>query len=650
MSTVDLTQRLFRAVDVLRGKMDAATCTRVVSAVLVLKWASEHVDMLAVPDVSRWDRLTASADNSPRNALDDAVTALAASNPDFFGDFFWHIVRDKRVSDVEAQNLVAIIDEIPLGGGDRESDNIAGRLYERLLAVFADDSRHSEFTTPRSVGQLMILLANPQPGNSVYDPCAGTGGLLAAAEAYVAERTGQRDALRLFGQELNAQTSAIARLNLMLHGLSNVSVLPGNALISPCYLSDSERLEHFDRVVTHPPFGMRHVPETLAFPEQTRYGHSRLADLMFVQHVLASLAPSGVGVVVVPNGALFRGGVEGRIRRGIVEDGAIDAVISIGRNVFPGTSIPASLLVLRNGGTARAERSEVLFINAEHEVDVMRSRNHMAPRHVEKIATAYRQRREISNFSRSVSIEEIAAKEFSLNIGNYVSPLSLQPVKLSINGLLAGGVPIDEVEAQVDRFGAFGIELADLFVPGQPGHLEFALHGYEVIAETISALAAPRLTEFVTAVEGWFHNFQQELIMPTDRPTADVREYFAGQFNRALGHTLKILTDEHLAGLFVDWWMANQEDLNQLRRPGGSPGALTLGTRTPVINRIREDLSARARRLVAQQQGQLVDVYRAWSDQYSTSLAELAHRQAEASNRLAERLHDLGYPWPRGSG
>ncbi|WP_327643709.1 N-6 DNA methylase [Micromonospora zamorensis] len=648
MRTVDLTRKLFGAVDVLRGVMDVATGVRVVSAVLVLKWASEHTHTLTVPDVSRWGRLTASAENSLADALDQAVTALAVSNPDFFGDFFPHIVRDKRIGDLEARNLIAIIDEIPAGGGDYEQDDVAGRLYEQMLARLADDNRHSEFATPYSVIQLMISLANPQAGNSVYDPCAGTGGLLAAAEAFVADRTGQHNALRIFGQEANVETSQVARLNLTLHGLSNVSLLIGNVLTNPGHLSNSGRLEKFDRVVTHPPFGMRYVPEKLAFPEQTRYGHSRSADLMFVQHVLASLATDGTGVIVVPNGALFRGGVEGRIRRGMVQDGVIAAVISIGRNVFPGTSIPACLLVLNSDGTTRANKPDVFFINAEHEVDSTRSRSHLAPRHVEKIATAFSERREIPGFSRWVSVEEIATKEFSLNIGDYVSPVPLTRAKLSINGLLAGEVPIEEVEAQVDRFNAFGIELDELFVPGQPGYLELALRGHDVIAETISALAVPRSTEFVAAVEKWFRKFEQELILLTGRPVAAVREHFAGQFSQALGHTSKILNDEHLAGLFVDWWTANQEDLNQLRRPDGGPGVLTPGTRAAVFNRIGKDLSARARKLVAQQQGQLVDVYRAWSDQYMTSLAELAHRQTKASNRLAERLHDLGYQWPRG--
>jgi type I restriction enzyme M protein len=614
--------------------------------VLVLKWASDHPNTLTVPQQARWDRLIAAADKSSRDALDDAVTALVVSNPDVIDDSFRHVIRDKRLSDNEARQLIAILDEVPLGPGDPGSGDVAGRLYEQLLAAFADENRRGDVGTPRSVGQLMVRLADPQPGHSVYDPCTGTGGLLTAAEAYVAERTGRHGALHLFGQEVNEQTCTFARLNLMLHGLTNASVLLGNAIINPRYLSNAGDLEHFDRVLTNP-FGVRYEHGKSGFPQQTRYGRSRLADLMFAQHILASLTPDGVGVMVVPNGVLFRGGAEGRIRRGMVGDGRIAAVIAIGRNVFHGTSVPASVLVLRGEGASRFREGHVLFINAEHEVDVLRSRTHLAPRHVEKIAATFHERREIPHFSRLVSITEISTKEFTLNVGDYIYPRPPTRASLSSSAVLAGGIPVDEVDTQRDRFAAFGIELADLFVPGRPGYLEFALHGHETVAGTISALAAPRVAAFVTAVGDWFREFQQKHHELTDRPLAAAREYFAKKFHNALG-AQAILNDEQVAGLFVDWWITNQEDLNQLRGPVGSPGALTPGMHAATLDRIGADLAARAKKLVAQQQQQLVDIYRVWGDQYRTSLAELEHRREEVSFRLAVRLHELGYQWPIG--
>ncbi|PSL53276.1 type I restriction enzyme M protein [Saccharothrix carnea] len=647
MRTADLAQRIFKAADVLRGKMDIAEYMRVISTTLVLKWASDHLNALTVPHEARWDRLIAAADSSPRDALDKAVTALAISNPDVFDDSFRHVVRNKRLSDGEVRQLIAILDEIPPGGEDPGSDDVTGRLYEQVLATFTDESRRGEFGTPRSVSQLLVRLADPQPGHSVYDPCAGTGGLLTAADTYVAERTGRRGALRLFGQEANEQACTIARLNLMLHGITNASVLLGDAIANPRHLSNAGGLKDFDRVLTNPPFGMRYGQEELSFPQQTRYGLSRLADLMFVQHVLASLTPDGVGVMVVPNGVLFRSGTEGRIRRGMVEDGRIAAAIAIGRNVFHGTSVPASVLVLRSEGAARASERDVLFINAEHEVDVTRSRTHLAPRHVERIATAFHERREIPHFSRLVSIEEITAKEFTLNVGDYIYPRPLARANLSIRALVEGGIPFDAVDAQVDQFAAFGIELADLFVPGRSGHLAFPRYGYETVAEMIPGLAAPSVAAFLTALEGWFQEFRQQQDVLTDRPPAAAREYFAEKFHHALEASM-ILNDEQVTGLFVDWWVTNQDDLNQLRRPVDSPSALTPGMRAATIDRIGADLSAQAKKLVTQQQKQLIDVYRAWGDQYKTSLADLERQREDLSKRLAVRLDELGYQWPLG--
>jgi type I restriction enzyme M protein len=268
----------------------------------------------------------------------------------------------------------------------------------------------------------MVQLAGPRPGDSVYDPCAGSGSLLTTAAAYVADRTDRVGDLDLFGQDVNRDDCTTARLNLMLHGIIHASVLPGDAITDPRHLTADGGMKRFVRVLTDPPFAVRCEPENASFPQQTRYGWSRTADLMFVQHILASLTPDGVGVVVAPNGVLFRGGAEGSIRRGMIDDGRIAAVIAIGRPLFPGTSVSAELLVLRGEAATRANERDVLFIDAEHEIDVTRSRTRLAPRSVERIATTFHTRREVPHFSRLVTIEEIAANGYSLTVGNYVDP------------------------------------------------------------------------------------------------------------------------------------------------------------------------------------------------------------------------------------
>ncbi|MBF6336832.1 SAM-dependent DNA methyltransferase [Nocardia abscessus] len=646
MRTADLAKRVFKAAHILRGAMDATDYVRVMSVMLVLKWATDHPGRLAVPQEARWDELVAAATSSPRDALERAATALIFSNPDILDDSFLRVVRDKQLSDVEARQLISVFDEIPLGGGDRELDDAAGPLYEQVLAGFADADNRADIRTPRSVSQLMVRLADPQPGHTVYDPCVGTGGLLIEARNYVEEHTEKKSAPILFGQDVSLQACAIARLNLTLHGSDDASnILTGDTLVDPKHLNGAGDLKHFDRVLSNPPFSLKYQNEILNIPQQTPYGHSRSADLMFVQHVLASLAPEGVGVVAAPYGVLFRGGAEGRIRRRMIEDGRIAAVIRLGQNLFPRTSIPACLLVLCGKNAAHARERGVLFINAEHEVEVKRSKNHLAPRHVEKIATTYLKQAEISHFSRLVPPGEIAAKEYSLNVGDYFDPEPPTRKRPSVSALLAGGVPIAEVDSQRDRFAAFGIELNDVFVSGKPGYLNFPPRGYETTATAIPALSASSETAFTSAVEDWFQLFQKEQSVLTERPLVAGREYFAETFHRAL-NAWTILNNEQIAGLFVDWWTTNQEDISQLRRTIRGSDSSTAGVNALIFDRIGADLFARAKNLAANERNQLIDVYLAWGEQYKTSLEQLERRREQASSRLATQLCKLGYRWP----
>ncbi|WP_280267953.1 N-6 DNA methylase [Nocardia wallacei] len=643
MRSADLAQTVFKAVDFLRSTLTSAECTRVVSVVLVLKWASNHPEKLTVPKQAQWDQLVAAASTSPRDALEAAAAALVSSNPGIFEDAFQHLDPDRRLTDAQTRQLITTLDEIPVAGEDpARADQVAAQVYDRFLAAFGD--KRNEFATPRSVCQLMVQLADPQPGHSVYDPCVGAGGLLTAADAYVADCTDQTDALFLFGQDINQQTCAVARLNLLLHNITNATVLVGDALSDPKYLYGAGMLKNFDRVVSNPPFSLKHYGESVDIPQQTRYGVSRGADLMFVQHILASLAPNGVGVVTVPHGVLFRGGIEAEIRKGMLDDGRVAAIIALGRNIFHNTSIPASLMVLRGEHAADTSRRDVLFINAEREVDSARSKNYLAPRHIERIATAFHQRRDDNHFSRLVPIEEIASNGFNLNVSAYIDPPSTAHPSPDIGALLAGGVPASEIEAARDRFAAFGIELTSLFVPHNSGYLSFPPHGYEATAAAIPAKTAPTETAFITAVERWSQEFRKNETILTGEPLAIARNEVATTFRSALS-TPAVLNGDQLTGLFTDWWKTNQEDLNQLRRPDNSTNSPKAQKYDAIYDRIGADLVARAKTLVAQERNHLVNTYLAWGYQYGTSLKKLETQRAETSARLTTHLRKLGYPW-----
>ncbi|MGY2088636.1 N-6 DNA methylase [Nocardia gipuzkoensis] len=640
MRSADLAQHLWKAADTLRGPLDATEYQRVFSVVLLLKWASHHPEKLTIPEPATWDKLTASTDTSAADALRVAAAALSDSNPEILDKEFQHLASLTKLTDAQAKFLIDTFDSILEVTGDSEQDDEdAGRAYEQLLYRFTD--KRNEFSTPPSVRRLMVQLADPEPGHSVYDPCVGTGGLLIAADAYVADRTGQTNALSLFGQDINQQTCTVARLNLLLHNITNATVRAGDALENPSYLDDSGSLQRFDRVVTDPPFSLKGPRKPI--PQHTRYGVSRLADLMFVQHVLASLTPDGVGVVTVPHGVLFRGGAEGQIRQGLLEDGRIAAVITLGRNIFHNTSIPAGLLVLRGEHSAKTSQRDVLFINAENELDVARAKNHLAPRHIERIATTFHSQEETDHFSRLVPIGEIASKEFNLNVSAYIDPPPTPVTSPDIGALLTGGVPVSEVGASRDRFAAFGIEPMSLFVPREPGYLDFPPEGYEAVAATIPERTAPVETGFTTAVEHWTQQFRADKTILSGEPLATARKHFSETFLHALSASA-ILNNEQLSGLFTDWWVTNQEDLNRLHSPDNGPDSPAAKEYKDLYDRIDADLVARATKLVAQERNRLVDTYVAWGNRYNTSLKELETRRAEVSSRLTTHLRRLGYP------
>ncbi|MBF6183323.1 HsdM family class I SAM-dependent methyltransferase [Nocardia otitidiscaviarum] len=640
MSNTDLVQKLFKAASVLRGAVTPADYVDIIGVVLTLRWASHRPDVLEVPKQAQWNEIVARVNSSPREALETAARALVSDNREILDITFLDIISKSQLSDGAAQQLIYILDDIPLGSEDTDQGyDVAGRVYDQIIDALTDRSRRAEFLTPRSVAQLMVRLADPQPLQSIYDPCMGSGSLLIAANAYVADHSGKQREAFCYGQDVNLRACVIARMNLAMHGIIDAAIQPGDAIMNPAYLDSVGGLQRFDRVVTQPPFSLNIQQAHPTHPAWFSYGWTKKADLLFVQHVLASLAPDGVGVVVVPNGVLFRGGSEGHIRRAIVQDGRVAAVVALAPGLFNSTSVPASLLILRGHSTAQGSESGVLFIDAEREFETQRSAYRLAPRHVEKIASAFRARAEIDQFSRLVSIEEIEANDFNLSVSLYIDRQRTQP-GVSISALLVGGVPVEEVDAQRDRFAALGIDLPSLLVPGAPGYFDFPPRGCEATAVTIPKATESSESAFATAVSDWFQGFRQGLDALTGQPLDMARSQFVRSFVDSLAPRA-ILGVDQLEGLFIDWW---EENFDQLRRNDGSIGLPDGAMR--VLDRIGTDLIARAKRLVAEERNRLVDTYLAWGDRYMISFRQLESQRAQMSSRLAGHLMKLGYQWP----
>ncbi|WP_405012214.1 N-6 DNA methylase [Kitasatospora sp. NBC_01539] len=663
MTVTRLTQELIGAADILRRRVDVSEYVDIVSGILLLKRVSDQPGILHVSDRACWQHIIHYGTKAPGHALNEALWELERDNPDALGGVFETVDFDRRLGRAELKALIDHFDRIPLGDDDLEFSDVVGRAYDEVLGWFADQAgkKGTEFYTPRSVVRLMVEMARPKEGMSVYDPFLGSGGMLIQAKEYVEEHDGDSADLSLFGQEVNVATWSTARLNLLLHGIADASVLRGDTLAEPLHILGNEQLRHFDRVLANPPFSMNYIKKDVHHPERMKYGwtpeQGKKSDLMTVQHVLSVLRPDGMGAVVTPYGVLFRGGAEAEIRRGIVDDGRLEAVIGIGPNVFYGTSIPACILVLRGDGETPAdERDNVLFINAEREVVTGRTQNRLEPQNVEKIVGAFRERADIPGFSRAVTRHEIADNDFNLSIRRYVDATPPAAPMLDVRAALFGGVPRQEVEEEGHRFSAFGIAPADLFVQKDLDYFSFPADGYEAAAERIHDLAAPSEQRFVGHCHWWWEEAGARIAdLAGTRRLFMLRSRLMASFRERL-LPLEILDQYQLTGIFAAWWAGRQDDLRSLDHrgflgvidrwavaDGGASDFTDALAREQVLEVLGEDLRSRVEQLVAAERQGLVDLYRSWGDRYATSLVDLERQNEAAAARLRFRLRELGY-------
>lgn len=661
LSVESLTERLWGAADILRGSVDSSGYLEIVSRMLILKRASDQPGFLRVPDRAQWSYIVAQSDRDLGHVVDEAMRQLETSNLELLTGVLEGTDLSRHLGYSQMRNLVFYFSDIPLDDDHLEFNDTVGRAYNRMLHWFADLARKNagEFYTPESVADLMVRLVRPQESQSVYDPFVGSGGMLIKAKQYVNEHYEIDARLHLFGQEKNLSMSAIARLNLLLNGVADASILSGDTLEQPLHIIPDGQLRRFDRVLTNPPFSTRYDKSILSHPERMRYGWtSKQADLMNVQHVLAVLQPEGVGAVVTPHGVLFRGGSEAEIRRGIIEDRRIDAVIGIGANVFYGTAIPACILVLRGrNGPPESRRESVLFINAEREVASGRTRNRLNPAHIEKIVQTFREGSEIPGFSRMVSLCEIADNDFNLNIRRYIDADPPLEVPLDVRSALSGGIPRREIDAAVPKFRALGIDVMNLFRVRESGYFDFLPEGYEVTADLIPELSASREHEFFQDFDDWWETAEEKIReLRGTRRILMMRSDLIDSFSMRL-LPQGLLDRSQLRGAFADWWSDHYDDFRSLDVRGfigvmdrWAKSRRPPATQTPnrpvseqVLTTLRDDFRSRVEKLVFLEQQEAADIYRAWGERYATSLADLEERREDVSTRLMTRLGELGY-------
>ncbi|MUH38174.1 SAM-dependent DNA methyltransferase [Zobellia amurskyensis] len=385
---------------------------------------AEHHHFL-VPEGAHWNDVRETTTNVGV-ALQNAMREIEKANPDtlygIFGDASW--TNKNRLSDETLTNLIEHYSQHKLSLSNIPDDKL-GNAYEYLIKEFADDSGHTaaEFYTNRTVVKLMTMIMDPQPGESVYDPTCGSGGLLLNCALHLKEEGKEYRTLKLYGQEINLITSAIARMNMFMHGIEEFSIVRGDTLARPAFLENDE-LKKFNVILANPPYSIK-AWDRKSF-ENDPYGRNLwgtppqgCADYAFEQHIHKSMDDhNGRCVQLWPHGILQRVS-EREIRINMIKTGSVDTVIGLGKNLFYNSAMESCLLI-RNNNKPTDRKGKILFIDANQLIVDEKNNVHLSKEHQTRIFEAYRNFKNQKGFSIVKSEEEVLRNGGSLKITDYL--------------------------------------------------------------------------------------------------------------------------------------------------------------------------------------------------------------------------------------
>lgn len=382
---------------------------------------------------------------------------------DVFGDAQW--TNKRRLSDEKILDLIEHFSQMNLSVENVPHD-IMGEGYEYLIKKFADDSGHTaaEFYTNRTVVKLMTLITDPQPGESIYDPTCGSGGILLSSTLHLKEQGKEYRTLKLYGQELNLITSAIARINMFMHNVDEFLIVQGDTLDNPQILENDE-LKKFNVIMANPPYSIKKWNRQKWINDP--FGRNiwgtppqGCADYAFQQHIMKSLdGENGRCVILWPHGVLFRDS-ESEIRKKMIENDYVDAVIGLGKNLFYNSSMESCLLVCRINKPEK-RKGRIIFIDARDEIKIERTFAWLDHNHINKINQAYWSFEDSEGFAYISTINEVLNNNGNLSIQLYVkretSNCEPKTGELIANITKAQGNISDSVEALLFHLKELGI-------------------------------------------------------------------------------------------------------------------------------------------------------------------------------------------------
>ena len=491
----DIYRSLWDSCDQLRGGMDASLYKDYILTLLFVKYVSDRAGqpdaLIEVPEgCSFVDIRNLRGTKEIGEGIDTAIAGIAEANDlknvidrAYFNDTEKFGRGAKMVTTLTALINIFSREELNFSRNRADGDDILGDAYEYLMRNFATESGKSkgQFYPPAEVSRVVAAVAGvnraTSPKQTVYDPTCGSGSLLlkAAAAADVS--------LTIYGQEMDITTRGLAKMNMIMHGREDAEIAQGDVIGEPQFKASETELQTFDFVVANPPFSAKAWGSGLT--SDNRFGRFDLGtppekngDFAFLLHILGSMKATGSGAVILPHGVLFRGNKEAELREKILKRGYIKAIIGLPANLFYGTGIPASIIVLDKSG-ACAERP-VFMIDASKGFTKDGNKNRLRERDIHKITDAYTKQVEIAGYSRLVLYTEIARNDFNLNIPRYIDgsdPEDLQDIEAH----LKGGVPNRDIDLLSEFWDVMPGVRSTLFGPNpRPGYSDPLVEPEEV--------------------------------------------------------------------------------------------------------------------------------------------------------------------------